>query len=338
MTIRDVARHANVGIATVSRVLNGHPSVRETTRLRVLAAIEELEFSPNTAAQMLSSGQTYAIGVFVPYFTRPAFVQRLIGIQQILDDSDYDLVLYNTSLAEKYCENLKQVVRQRRVDGILVVSMSVSDEDRLLMEKMNIPLVLIETESDVASCVRIDNIFGGRLATEHLLSLGHRVIAFLGDQRDSPFGFSASNERYMGYRYALSEANIELPSVYSSFSTLAEHSQQKAIEQAQHLLLLPEPPTAIFAASDTQAFGVLEAARHMGYQVPDQLSVIGFDDIELASYLNLTTIRQPMIESGRHGASLLLKHLRGVETSRHEELLELEIIVRGSTASPVSQG
>lgn len=336
MTIRDVARRANVGIATVSRVLNGHPSVRPATRARVLAAIEELDYTPNTAAQTLSSGQTNSIGVFAPFFTRPAFVQRLVGIQEVLGESTYDLVLFSVQQPNKYDDQLKQVIRQRRVDGVLIVSMAITDEHRLLLEKMDMPIVLIEPYSDTTPCVVIDNQFGGQLATEHLLALGHEQIAFVGDERTNPFGYSATNERYVGYLYALAEANIEPPKTYNSFAPLREHSRERAIQQGLELLSLDNPPTAIFAASDTQAVGVLEAARQLNIKVPEQLSIIGFDDIEMAVYLDLTTIRQPMVETGRLGAQLLLDYLSGAIHVHHELLVDIEVIERGSTAALVA--
>ena len=332
ITIRDVAKHAKVGIATVSRVLNGHPSVRPETRQRVLAAIEELDFTPNLTAQTLSSGQTNLIGVFAPFFTRPVYVQRLIGIQQIMETSEYDLVLFSVNVQTKYHDYLKQVIRQRRVDALLIISMQVTEEHILLSERMDVPLVLIEPYTEYASCVAIDNIYGGQLATEYLLSLGHTDIAFLGDQRDSKYGFSATNERYMGYRYALTEADIETPDAYRSFAPVEIHSQHQAMKQARALLKLDPRPTAIFATSDTQAIGVLQAANEMNISVPDELSVVGFDDIELASYFELTTIRQPMIESGKHGVKVLLSHLAGEQNEHHQEYLDLDLIIRNTTA------
>ncbi|NDJ87318.1 MAG: LacI family transcriptional regulator [Chloroflexi bacterium] len=334
MTIRDVAKRANVGIATVSRVLNGHPSVRPETRARVLAAIEQLDYIPNTAAQNLSSGQTRSIGVFVPHFTRPSSIQRLIGIQEVLNDSDYDLLLFSTNSLEKYYVQLRQVVRQHRVDGVLVISMAVPEEHRLLMERMDIPLVQIEVFSDYASSVGVDNTLGGQLATEYLLAQGHEQIAFLGDVRESPFGFSATNERFIGYRYALSEANLAMSDDYCSFSGISDHHKEEAIRQAHDLLALSPPPTAIFAASDQQAAGVLEAARQRALLVGDQLSVIGFGDLDIAHYLNLTTIRQPLAEVGRTGANVLLQHLRGERSIYQKRFNDLEVIERG-TVKPV---
>ncbi len=337
MTIRDVAKRAKVGIATVSRVLNGHPSVRPETRDRVLAAIQELNYSPNTAAQTLSSGLTNAIGVFVPFFTRPSFVQRLIGIQTILDAENYDLILFSVNSSETYHQRLRQAIQQRRVDGILVISMVVPEEHLLLMKQMNIPLVLIESYNDITSCVTVDNTLGGQLATEYLLSLGHEQIAFLGHQRENPFGFSAINERYIGYKYALSEANLDVPDSYHSFAPLESHGRKEAVKQALQLLCLPQPPTAIFATSDTQAAGVVEAAREMDIDIPNQLSIIGFDDLDIASYMDLTTVRQPMVESGKRGAALLIQHLQDDVLSHRKEVLELELIERGSTA-PLAGG
>lgn len=332
ITIRDVAKHAKVGIATVSRVLNGHPSVRPETRQRVLAAIEELDFTPNLTAQTLSSGQTNLIGVFAPFFTRPVYVQRLIGIQEVMETSEYDLVLFSVNVQTKYDEYLKQVIRQRRVDALLIISMQITEEHILLSERMDIPLVLIETYNEYTTCVAIDNILGGQIATEYLLSLGHEQIAFIGDQLEGKYGFSATNERFIGYRYALAEADIDLPNKYHSFAPLEIHSQHQAMKQALQLLQLKHRPTAIFATSDTQAIGVLQAANKLDITIPNELSVIGFDDIEISSFFELTTIRQPMIESGRRGAKMLLSRLQSDQIEHRQEFLDLELIVRNTTA------
>lgn len=332
MTIRDVAKLANVGIATVSRVINGHGSVSEKTRERVLEAIATLDYIPNAAAQNLSSGQTMLIGVIVPYFTRPIYVQRVIGIQRVLDDTDYDVVLLSTRSPEKTYQQLSQMIGQQRFDAAILISISVPESIRLRLAKYNVPVVLVEAYNDYMSCVSIDNRFGGQLATEYLLSLGHTRIAFVGDQRFNPFGFSAANERYIGYQYALSEAGINVNPAYTSFAPLSEHGKATAVEQAMALLKLPVPPTAIFATSDTQAFGILEAARQLGIAVPEELSVIGFDDIEAAHYLNLSTVRQPAIKSGMLAAQFLLDHLADANLGRQEEWLDLEVIERGSTA------
>ena len=148
-----------------------------------------------------------------------------------------------------------------------------------------------------------DDIAGGELATGHLLELGHRRIAYLGDEFDNPFGFTSSRHRFTGYERAMAAAGLE---VRTDHVVLGAHSRYEARELALRLLSLPDRPTAIFAASDTQALGVISAAHEAGLRVPDDLSVVGYDDIEIADFVNLTTVRQGLFESGRIGAEMLL--------------------------------
>jgi LacI family transcriptional regulator len=173
---------------------------------------------------------------------------------------------------------------------------------------------------------------GGVLATRHLLELGHRRIAFVGDPSDNRFGFTSSAHRRAGFEDAMRAAGLQVPAHYVMEG---EHSREVALEMASDLLALPQPPTAIFAASDTQAFGVLEAAVRAGVSVPEQLSVIGFDDVEMATYLGLTTVRQPLTYSGARGAQLLIQQAGGWYPDEPVvEKLSLELIDRRTTARP----
>ena len=177
----------------------------------------------------------------------------------------------------------------------------------------------------------VDDFGGGYQATQHLLKFGHRKIAFLSDELENPFGFISMRLRYDGYRRALAEAGIPFQERYHQ---QGPHGREKAAQMAKQLLCLADPPSAIFAASDTQASGVLDAARELEIQIPDQLSIIGYDDIELAEYMNLSTIRQPLFETGVRGAEILLSALEGAKISmgRPQELnLPFELIPRGTT-------
>ena len=177
----------------------------------------------------------------------------------------------------------------------------------------------------------IDDVAGGELATRYLIELGHRRIAFIGDKPADPFRCQSSRDRTIGYERALAAAGIPVRPDYIREGTQSRHLARNI---ADELLRLPERPTAVFAASDVQALGVLEAARGLGIDVPEQLSVIGFDDIEIASYVGLTTVRQPLFESGRRGAELLLQALAGQPAPAHVETLPLDLVVRGTTRPP----
>ncbi|MFN2196691.1 MAG: LacI family DNA-binding transcriptional regulator [Anaerolineales bacterium] len=331
VTIRDVAKRAGVGIATVSRVLNASPSVSEETREKVLQAIEELNFTPNPIARRLSTGRTLTIGVIVPYFTLPDFVKRLQGVQSALIESDYDLVLFNVETPAQRNKYFQDLNKQTRVDGLLIMSLGVTEQDLQMFATANTPVVLIDSFHPHAHRVIVDHIAGGRLATNYLLELGHKNIGFVSDNLENPFNFTATIERHQGYRSALEEAGLSYNPAYFQHG---EHGREVARHLGENLLNLDDPPTAVFAATDTQAIGVLDAARKAGKMIPDSFSIIGYNDIRDAEYLNLTTVRQPLFESGVKGVEMLLELIETPMDEPQEILLDLELVTRGTTAPP----
>ncbi|HIQ04573.1 MAG TPA: LacI family transcriptional regulator [Anaerolineae bacterium] len=332
-TIYEVAKQAGVGIGTVSRVLNNSPNVRSETRQRVLAAMQELDYQPNPIARRMGLRKTLTIGVIAPFFTRPSFVERLRGVEAAVAESEYDLIVYNVETPAKRDAYFRQVPRSHRVDGLIIISLSPSDADVERFTRSGTPTVLVDTYHPALSRVVVDDVAGGWMATQHLIELGHRKIAYLSDPLINPFNFTPCRDRFQGYRQALREAGILFKAEYHQ---AGEHSRYQAKVLAHQLLDLPDPPTAIFAASDTQAMGVLEAARERGLRVPQDLSVVGFDDIEMAEYLNLTTIRQPLYESGLRGVEMLLESISTPGTVPTHVELPLELVVRGTTVSPAA--
>ena len=329
VTIRDVAKRAGVGVGTVSRVLNDHPSVREPTRQKVLKAIAELDYSPNLLARRLSLGKTLNIAVVIPFFTRPSCVGRLRGVEYALADSEYDLVLFNVETAARRDACFRDIPRQERVDGLLIISLSPRDEDVERFLQAGVPTVLLDARHPRLSRTVTDDVAGGRLATQHLIDLGHCRIGYVSDPLENPFNFVSSRDRYEGYRRALDEADIPFRPEYHR---QGEHGRKEARENALILLSLPDPPTAIFAASDTQAIGVLEAAQETGLRVPEDLSIVGYDDIEVAEFLHLTTMRQPLFVSGVQGVELLIESIAAPPSSPRRVVLPFELVVRGTTA------
>ena len=330
-TIRDVARKAGVGVGTVSRVLNNNPQVSEETRQRVLQAIDSLGYVPNPIARKLSTGRTLSIAVIVPFFTRPSFNERLRGIENFLSGSDYDLVIFNVETAERRDVCMREIPRKDRFDGVLILSLSPRDDDLPFLQRIDIPIVLVDANHPSLSSLNrvvVDDIAGGFDATRHLIELGHQRIGYISDFLDTPFNFTSSRFRLTGYRQALLESGITFRSEYHQ---QGEHGRIEAYTMALKLLGLPEPPTAIFAASDTQAMGVLQAADELGMHIPDDLSLIGYDDIEVSEYLGLTTIRQRLYESGQRGVELLLKIIDDPKVEPVCEILPTELIVRKTT-------
>lgn len=327
----DVAARAGVGVATVSRVVNGHVNVRPATRQRVLEAIAALDYRPSTLARNLSLGRSHAIGVVVPFFTSASAVERIRGIVAGLAGSAYDLMLLDVESEERRAHAFRLFDRGDRSDGLLAVSVIPPPEETRRLRAAQLPVVLVDAPHPALPTVLIDDVAGGELATRHLVELGHRRIAFVGDKPRDDFRSTASRDRTLGYERELAQAGIEPRPEY-----VREGTQNRNVARsiALELLALAEPPTAVFAASDTQALGVLEAARALGVRVPEELSVVGFDDVELAAYSGLTTVRQPLYESGVRGAELLLEALRGETLGAYKEVLPVELVVRSTTAPP----
>jgi len=326
-TIRDVARHAQVGVATVSRVLNESPLVKEDKRARVLDAIEALGFRRNPTARNLSVGRTHAIGVIAPFFTTPSSMERLRGVAEHLSANGYGLLIADVETPAQR-ERAFADVTHSSVDGVIVISIRLSDEEAKALERAGRRVVLVDVEHRSLPHVSIDDVHGGRLATEHLLAKGHRRIGFVGDVVPSPFGFTSSERRRSGYREALAAAGLE-PA--PELEALGGHDRVQARELAAALLAPADRPTAIFAASDVQAIGVLEAAAAAGLRVPEDLAVVGFDDIEMADVVGLTTVRQPLRQSGTRGAELLLAAIEQGERRPVGELEPLAVIQRATT-------
>jgi len=329
--IGDVAAKAGVGVATVSRVLNGGAKVSDATRDRVLEAIRALDYRPSSVARNLSLRRTCVVGVVVPFLTSPSAVERVRGIVSGLASSEYDVALFDVELAERKERAFRLLGDAHRTDGLVVVSLVPPEAEVRRLRRQGIPAVLVDARSGDLPAVVVDDVAGGETATRYLLELGHRRIAFVGDKPRDEFRFRSSRDRTRGYERALAAAGVALRPEYVREGTFSRHVARSI---ATDLLRLPERPTAIFAASDTQALGVLEAARDLDLRVPADLSVVGFDDVELASYAGLTTIRQPLWESGRRGAELLLDALDDRGAQAQVETLPLDLVVRGTTGPP----
>lgn len=310
-TIYDVAAQAGVSIATVSRVLNAPHSVHGATRQRVQNAIDELGFVPKAEATARARRRHRQIGVLVPFFTYSSFVQRLRGIAAALLDAGYEMVVYNAETPEHVRAYLLSLPITRRLDGLIIISLQLdaAAEHRLLDNKL--PAVLIETASPLLSGVNIDNVAGGRLAGEYLFARGHRRIGFVGGDREiADYTLRTSRLRLQGLHEALAAWSLA-PIVGAIPQDTA--TPEDARRQTLELLERSEPPTAIFAASDTLALGVLSAARERNVRVPAELAVLGFDDLDFARFIGLSTISQSLETSGRQAVDLLLAALADPE-------------------------
>jgi LacI family transcriptional regulator len=324
-TIYDVAKHAGVSITTVSRMLNAPDKVNSKTREKVLTAIDILGFVPKAEARARAMQHTGRIGVITPFFTAPSFIQRLRGIAETLSPENYELVIYTVDSNDHLQGYLSSLPLTGNLDGLIILSLPVDDAQVRRLVDHGLPTTLIEYPHPKLNCVEIDDVEGGYMATTYLLEKGHRRIAFLGDTNLPEYAIHPVSLRLNGFRQALKKARIKLP---DTFVRLAPYSQEQTRQVAKELLNLPEPPTAIFAATDFQALGVLKAARQLGFRVPEQLAVIGFDDLDLAEYADLTTISQHLDESGRLAVEILLAQIKSPSRLPRHVKLPLTLIER----------
>ena len=323
-TIYSIASEAGVSPATVSRVLNGSSKVNQQTRERVLEVIGRLEFVPKAEARARALKRNYRIGILVPFFTAPSFVQRLRGVAATLP-TDYELVVYavnSTQLLDGYLASLPLT---GNLDGLIVMSLAINETQAQHLSNNHLETVLIEYPQTGFSTVEIDDIKGGKLAAEYLVAKGHRRIAFLGDTNLPEYAIHPISQRLLGFRQKLNELGISLPDQYVR---LASYSLEQARQVAADFLKLPVPPTAIFAATDLQAMGVIMVARQMGLNIPGDLAVMGFDNLDMAELMELTTIQQPLDESGRVAVELLLERITTPTHSFQHVQLPLTIIER----------
>lgn len=333
-TIADVAERAGVGVGTVSRVLNESPLVSDRTRARVLSVIDEMDYHPSFLARGLSIGTAGVLAAVVQRMTSPSALQRLCGILDVASDAGFDVILHNVNDVDDYQDQVRGLLRPDRCAGSLLVSLKPDDEDTMLLASNPVPVVTVDGLLPGISGLYIDDERGGEMAAEHLIQLGHRLVAFVGDRED-PIGFGPSMKRLAGYRKAMANAGLD---VAAEHVKVGAHDRSATLQHINELLNLPRPPTAVVAAADFHAMVVAEGARVRNVRVPEDLSVIGFDDLDMAEHLSLSTVRQPLYESGAKGARLLLDIIEGRNPSPHHVELPLKLIARGSTAPPRRSG
>jgi LacI family transcriptional regulator len=333
-TIRDIAQLAGVSVATVSRVINDRPDVSRETRDTVLRHVRAHNFTTNRSARALSVGRTGFAGFTMPFIRADYFAAILAGALEAAYEQEMRLVLCATLSEHDREVSLLERLMDGATDGAIILLPEESSDELAALQAGGYPFVVADPRVPLPEgipAVSAAHRAGAKAATEHLLSLGHRRIAHI----SGPRGWAAAEERIEGYQSALSAAGV-LPSadlvVEGNFESPSGHSA------AGRLLDLADPPTAIFASNDNMAVGTLRAARERGLSVPEDLSVVGFDDAELASIVTpaLTTVRQPLAELGRTAVSLLM---RMIERQRVEALrveLATRLVVRDSTRPPPS--
>ena len=330
-TMQDVADLAKVSKTTVSHVLNETRPVSEEKRQRVLNSIKELGYQPNILARSLRKSETGTIGLIVPNSANPFYAEVSRGVESLSFDEGYNVILCNSDRnLDKEIAN-SELLLKKRVDGILFVGAWVGENIQHLhdIHKQGIPLAVVDRfapDIDIDS-VRTDNHLGGWLATSHLLGLGHKRISCIGGTPE----FTPNAERIIGYQKAMRDAGILIDDdliIRTNFQFEGGH------RAAQQLLSLEDRPTAIFACNDLMAIGAMRAATDLGLRIPEDISIVGFDDIQMAQYAcpQLTTIAQPMFDMGKRATEMLLERIRDVNIPQRKRVFEPKLVVRQSTS------
>ena len=327
-TLADVANHAGVSTMTASRALNGRSGVSQSTRDRVMASSKALGYVANISARGLVGGRMNILGMVVPDLATQYTGEVVAGAGEAANELGFDLLLYTTSSDVGRERERAVLLTNGLADGILAVLPQDPENVLGALSKSGIPVVIVDHRGAITNlpAIAADNYAGARLAVEHLVALGHHRIGFL----EGAGGIDCSRERLRGYREGLLNAGIAFD---PGLVRPAEFKQPNGFQATTALLEQAAPPTAIFAANDLSAFGAIEAIKERGLRVPDDISVVGFDDIPMASQIfpALTTVRQPLHQMGASAVNLLVSMVAGLNPVTQRINLPTELIVRAST-------
>ena len=332
VSIKDIAKAANVSHSTVSRALSDSPLISADTKERIQRLAQEMAYTPDAIARSLVTQRTHTVGVVVTTITDPWVAEVVQGIEDAAHENSYSVILASSASEPQREMDAVEMLRSKRVDGLIVTSSRVGALYLEYLERIDVPIVLVNNHNEQSGrytfSISVDNHDGGYLATRHLIEVGHRRIAYI----TGPEDHSDDAERLKGYRTALEENAIR----FDTNLVVSGNGRLDGGEQAlQALTSLDAPPSAAFCYNDMTAIGLISAAWREGIAVPGDLAVVGFDDIPLASRLrpSLTTIAQPKRDMGRQAMQMVLALLRAEPSAKplSDILVQGELIVRESS-------
>ena len=331
VSIKDIAEQAGVSHSTVSRALQGTGRMSDETRARILELAEEMSYTPDALAQSLVRGSTHTVGVVVTTIADPFVAGIVAGIEEVAGQAGYTVLLgASHSHSEREIEVVENL-RQRRVDAVIVTASRVGDHYSELLQRFGAPIVLVNNmvEGEYLYAITCDQTAGAHQATAYLLGLGHRRIAYIGSSSRQ----HSSRMRRAGYREALMEAGLPID---SALMVAPRARRDVEVGQMALAMLWPRRPTAILAYNDLTAIGVMIAAREMGVRIPTDISLVGFDDIDVTEFVTppLTTVHQPREAMGRAAMQMALDLLH--EKTIQNRVLACELVVRESATTPIS--
>lgn len=329
-TMNDVAKEAGVSVATVSRVINGADGVSSKLEKKVNRAMKKLHYHPSSVARSFKIQQTMLVGVIVPLIDHPFYSRLAMAIEQKLFQHDYRAIICNSEEDESRERAYIEMLLRQRVDGFIINSAVMSTSYFHELEELRIPYVLIDRDLPEAECSKVfgDNSQGGYIGMEHLIQLGHKRIGVVG----APAHTEPIARRIRGTREALADYAMD---AYPELLVTGDNQLfDMGYDSAKQLMSLDNPPTAIFALTDVTAVGVMHAVTERGLRIPDDISVLGYDNIPIASYMipQLTTVEQPIIQMGETAVELLFNHMNQPDHPIEKAVLTTQLIIRNTTS------
>ncbi len=327
-TIYDVAKLAGVSPTTVSRAINSPSMVNKERRARIMQAIAELQFVPKAEAVAKARQQLMKIAVIAPFFTESSFMERLKGISAILSEHHYELVIYSVQSSEGLEGYIDLLVGSKRVDGLISLCMNLDASSIEKLRNSSIAVCFVETEVEGFDSVVIRNSRGGRMVAEFLYENGYRTPGYVGEASLRTYTARSTEQRLEGFLsyFATKGIQVEKDNIW-----LGENLPDVSTAGIFALLDRPDRPDCIFASSDTLAIRIIKCAVQLGITVPDELGVVGFDDIEMAEFVNLTTINQSLEDSGVQAAEMVLQRIKDPNRLARKSLIDLKLTKRSST-------
>lgn len=325
-TIYDVAKYAEVSPATVSRVLNDPSKVAAEKRNKILSAIKELGFVPKAEAVAVAKKFYRKICVIAPFFTQPAFMQRLRGVESVLNGEHFEIVIYSITGKEDLSEYIRTLTTLSQTDGLILFSLNPDEKSMELLKEAKFPVCFIESGTDEFDCIDIQNFLGGQKAAEHLYSKGCRNPGFIGNEAVYEHTVTATADRLRGFRDFFGKKGIEIPGRNVWVGEFKEGNVDEGITS-----VLENNPDCVFCSNDLIAARFVTLAKENGKRIPEDIKVIGFDDIDLSRYMGLSSVSQSLDESGVQAAKLVLARLTDLQRPPCTVKVPIEVIERQSS-------
>ena len=326
-TIREVAERAGVSLATVSRVLNGHPYVADDVRDRVLEAIEQLDYRPNRVAQRLRAARSQVVGAIFSDIVNPFYTLALTGMEQVFAAQRLSVLIGNSNINQEKEDDFIELMRTEEAAGLIIAPVREHSPTLAKAVREGLPVVIIDRRADslAVDAVLADSFNGARAAIEHFIRLGHQRIGAI----NGPQHLTSGRERYAGYVAAMEAAALPVEPDWVRFG---DYKQESGYRLVRELLSLPQPPTALFVANNLMTIGALNGIHEAGYNIPKDIAIIGFDDLSWALTINppLTTVAQPTFDIGVCAAEMLLDRIENPGRPPRTEVLDTQLIVRAS--------